>query len=330
MINSLTSAIRAIPIPPIANAAALPNLATLLASDDMDLASASASSTENASVDDTDDLTYKPINNSAGANVVSASSSTSTAPGTVGYYEQFMPTRPGFSSTALAQAVINPGTESLSSGLSPAEVAAAARQSINANYAAMAASGQPFNVNRPGGTDWYTAMGDLDRSALNAVSTNESGLFTQQEQNIAQSIMVQQQGLAIGAYGGPESQASKYVDPYQDNTSGMLEADVKWLDQVGNDEKTSVAWAFNRASAQTSYLRDLGPNETPDDLNSDSPLVQLIMRAMSTTTDNPERATTYGTVRTANDLLEQPWFSGFEGQLGNAIAENDSMYQQTA
>ncbi|MEI9914880.1 MAG: hypothetical protein WDN29_02665 [Methylovirgula sp.] len=42
---------------------------------------------------------------------------------------------------------------------------------------------------------------------------------------------------------------------------------MKWLDQVGNDEKTSVAWAFNRASAQTSYLRDLGPNETPDDLN---------------------------------------------------------------
>ncbi|PPQ30382.1 hypothetical protein CCR94_12665 [Rhodoblastus sphagnicola] len=221
----------------------------------------------------------------------------------------------------------NPGLETISSGLSSADSASAARASLDSKYAAMAASGQPFDVNSPEGKDWYTAFGSLDRNALNAAMNNQGGLFTKQEQDIAQSIMSQQQGLAMGLYSGPSSQASKFVDPFAgQDSSARMKAGAKWLDQVSNDEKKTVAWAFSRASAQTSYKNSGSAAADSENLNSDSPLVSLIASAMNTMSSAPSRSYTIGNVTTISDLLAQPWFMGFTSQLNGAIEQTQNLY----
>lgn len=102
----------------------------------------------------------------------------------IAYYAQFMPTRAGFSSSNLASAVIDPSAEPFSAGRTLPEVAAAARANITAKYEAMTAGGRSFDVNSWEGVDWYSAIGDMDRRALYAVSSNQGGLFTKEEQRL--------------------------------------------------------------------------------------------------------------------------------------------------
>jgi hypothetical protein len=259
---------------------------------------------------------------SAQAKAALAASATTT-PASPSYYGQFFPTRDGFPAAALAAAVADPGAESSSAGKAPAQVAADARASMDANYAAMKASGKPFDYNSFEGKDWHALMGNLDRRSLNAVSTNSGGQFSRQEQDMAQSMMSQQQGLAMGLYSGPSSQAGKYIDPFAGDVAAKLKAGVKFLDGVSNDEKASVPWAFSRASAQYGYeAMSEKQGETPENLDSDSPLVRLIKAALDSMKDRPDRATTTGPIRTAEDLKKQPWFEGFERQLDAAIQQS--------
>ncbi|HEY4161667.1 MAG TPA: hypothetical protein VGM59_01310 [Dongiaceae bacterium] len=242
------------------------------------------------------------------------------------YYEQFFPTRDGFSSAALAAAVTDPGAESFSSGKTLDEVAASARASMDANYSAMAAGGKPFDYNSNEGDDWYSLMGNLDRRALYAVSSNQGGQFTQQEQGIAQSIMSQQQGLAMGLYSGPTRLAGNFADPYGGDNPARFAAAVHWLDGVSNDEKSSVAWAMSRASAQTAYDWTTDDSQPKQDLDSENPLVKLIRTAMETMKQGAARDHTNGNVNTADDLKKQPWFQGFDDQLDDAIAQTKALY----
>lgn len=204
------------------------------------------------------------------------------------------------------------------------EVARQARAGMDAKYAEMEESGEPFGIDSFEGKDWYTLMGDLDRRALYAVRSNEGGQFTQEEQDIAQSIMVQQQGLAMGLYSGPTSKEGQFVDPFGGDHAAQAKAGVRFLDSVSDEEKSSIEWAAARASAQTSYeviMEDEG--KIPDDLDSESLMVRLIVAAMATMKDDFARGFTTGRLETAEDLLQQPWFEGFEDQLAQVLADEE-------
>ncbi|WP_376981413.1 hypothetical protein [Azospirillum picis] len=242
---------------------------------------------------------------------------------------RYFPTRDGTPASALADAVSNPARETSSAGKSLDEVGADARSRMDTVYAAMAASGQPFDFNSFEGRDWYSLMGSLDRRSLYAVSSNTGGLFSKQEQDIAQSIMSQQQGLAMGLYNGPISQEGSFVDPFQGDTAARMKAGVSFLDKVSNDEKASLPWAVDRASAQISYQWTMD-GAASEDLSSDNPLVKLIVSAMDTMRTGRSRGLSNGPINTADTLKAQPWFKGFESQLDGVMQQSKELYRAKA
>ncbi|MCW2238042.1 hypothetical protein [Azospirillum canadense] len=292
----------------------------------------------------------------------SAAAATESAP--TSRFAAYFPTRDGKPVTALANAVENPGAQSSSAGLTLPEAAKDARARMDAQYDAMKASGKPFDANAFEGRDWNTVMGDLDRRSLYAISSNTGGLFSEEEQNTARSMMVQQQGLAMGLYSGPTRLAGTFSDPFNGDMAAHMKAGVKFLDGVSDEEKTSVDWAMDRAGAQSNYeaahrntreeLEALN-GETPlqkllkaaaktlngrdkdkpsrdktdemENLDSDNPLAKLVKTAVDTMKGNPTRGISHGLIRTAEDLKEQPWFKGFESQLDTAIQQTREMYQ---
>lgn len=248
------------------------------------------------------------------------------APSTSNPFAKYFPRRDGDTgSTALADGVTKAQqAKDLAAGAGKTsfqQVAIDARASMDAKLTEMSSSGQPFDVNSWEGKDWYSLMGDLDRRALYAVRSNEGGLFTPEEQEIAQSIMGQQQGLAMGLYAGPTSQAAEFVDPFMGGRNAeRMEAAIKFLDGVSDEEKSSIEWAAARAAAQTSYeiiAQDEG--KSVKTLDSENPLAKLIASAMKTMKDSMDRGWTVGTIVTADDLKAQPWFKGFEDQLDQIL-----------
>ncbi len=255
---------------------------------------------------------------------IQATKAAASGPGAA--FLRYFPTRDGTPASALADAVANPGQESSSAGKSLDEVGKDARSRMDTVYASMKASGQPFDFNSFEGRDWYSLMGSLDRRSLHAVSSNTGGLFSKQEQDIAQSIMSQQQGLAMGLYSGPISQEGSFVDAFKDDNAARMKAGASFLDKVSNDEKSSLPWAVSRASAQISYQWTAnGPDaDAPD---SDNPLVKLIVSAMDTMRTGAARGTSNGPISTTDELKKQPWFKGFESQLDGAMQQAKEMYR---
>ena len=178
-------------------------------------------------------------------------------------FEKYMPVRPGYSSANLAIAVTDPTAEPFSSGRTKSEVVEAARKTVDARHGKMAEGGEPFRPKSNEAADWYSVFGDLDRRALNAVRTDETGFFSKEEKEIVQSIMIQQQSLAMGLYHGPTRLAGTYaanedVDPSDHMAIGK--AGALWLDQVSLEEKTtSSEWMEQRAAAQ--YLYENGAEQ---------------------------------------------------------------------
>ncbi len=293
------------------------------------------------------------------AQMVVASAATAAESTPTSRFAAYFPTRDGKPVTALANAVENPGAQSSSAGLTLPEAAKDARARMDAQYDAMKASGKPFDANAFEGRDWNTVMGDLDRRSLYAISSNTGGLFSEEEQDTARSMMVQQQGLAMGLYSGPTRLAGTFNDPFNGDMAAHMKAGVKFLDGVSDEEKTSVDWAMDRAGAQYNYEAahrntrdelDAVNGETPlqkllraaaktikgkpsrdrtdgmENLDSDNPLAKLVKSAVDTMINNPARGITHGLVRTAEDLKDQPWFKGFESQLDTAIQQTKEMY----
>ncbi|WP_395831343.1 hypothetical protein [Elstera sp.] len=238
----------------------------------------------------------------------------------VQYYSQFMVAREGFDISALSIAIVNPGAEGISKGKTLSETAQAARASLNERYGAMAAQGQPFDYNSWEGADWNTLMGGLDRRALLAVKTNEGGMFSLQEQEIAESIMYTQRSLATGQYSGPERLRGNFranPDPYDVVSLGRK--GINWLEKVSDDEKRTLTWAVDRATAQSFANSGSKDSRRREDISQD-PLVNLIAKAMETMSQSLERATWSGRADTVKDLKQAPWFKGFESQLDQIIA----------
>jgi len=199
-------------------------------------------------------------------------------------YEIYMPVRPGYSSTNLAIAVSDPSAEPFSSGKTKSEIAEAARNAIDSRYAKMAESGEPFRPKTNEAADWYSVFGDLDRRALNAIRTDESGFFSNEEKEISQSIMTQQQSLAMGLYHGPTRLTGTFADMEGIDPSDHMavgKAGALWLDKVSLEEKTtSPEWMEQRAAAQ--YLYESGATQTgakPEDLSSGFKFVDMLLKA---------------------------------------------------
>lgn len=247
------------------------------------------------------------------------------------YFSQFLPTRDGDDepATALALAITNPGAESFSEGKTLEEVATAARASMDVKYTQMEEDGEPYAYNSFEGRDQNTLMADFDRRALYAVSSNEGGLFTQKEQEAATYIMHQQRVLAMGAYHGPTSQIEKFTDPFGDDHAARYKAGTQWLDNVSDDEKSSIAWASQRAGTQASYeAQMLRQGDIPENLDSKNPLVKLLSQALHAKLENFERLHIVGANNaTADDLKDEPWLEGFEGRLEAVIKEAQDFYQ---
>jgi len=246
-----------------------------------------------------------------------ASKAGKTASGAAGPYTAYFPTRDGKPATALAKAVSDPGAVSSSAGLSGPDIAKDARARMDAQYEAMKASGKPFDFDSFEGRDWYSLMGDLDRRSLEAVRSNAGGQFSKQEQDIAQSIMAQQEGLAMGLYSGPISQEASFTDPFRGDEAARMKANLTFLDAVGPEEKTSTEWATRRASAQVSYeIHTREKGDEPEKLDSDNPLATLIKQAMDRSQSDPLRHIP----KTPDELKTQAWFKGFESRLDAAAA----------
>ncbi|HZW25357.1 MAG TPA: hypothetical protein VFF26_07730 [Gallionella sp.] len=201
------------------------------------------------------------------------------------------------------------------------QVALDARASMDAQYAAMKDSGKPFDMNSWEGKDVYTLMNNLDRRALYAVKSNEGGGFTKDEQTMATIIMGQQEGLAMGLYSGPTSKAGTYVSPFNSVSDGFKNG-IRFLDSVSSEEKSSSAWAIERASAQITY-ESAAENEhiTPEKLDSEDPIVQLITAAMKAMKHHPNSAWTTGPLATSDDLKRQPWFKDYVSQLDQLMQQ---------
>lgn len=246
---------------------------------------------------------------------------TATLSAEAAYWQPFYPGRDGFSTANLAAAVVDPGAQPFSQNRAFADVAEAARQSIDSRYRAMDESGQPFrwSSQEGGGTlDINAAFGELDRRALYAVSSNEGGLFTRREQMAATDLMRQQQGNAMGFGSGPNEVARKHVDIYQSDHEGRYKAMNRFLDAVSIEEQaTSVEWAQQRASGQSSVenlMRERG--ETPEPFNTENSLLAMMLEAMDDFRS--------GRSDTPIDVLdkESPFMIENQDRIARAIEEN--------
>ncbi|MFK3781785.1 hypothetical protein [Agrobacterium sp. NPDC089420] len=192
-------------------------------------------------------------------------------------YQQFFPAREGFDTQALAASTLDPSMFSSSVGKSTAEVATDARARMDEKYADMAASGESFAWLSVEHRDRNALMGDLDRRSLAVIRENEGGLFSKEEQQAAAQLMDQQQGLAMGLYVGPLSQAGQFSDPYGDNHTARFKAAGSWLDKVSLQEKSTGTWLQQR-SAVASQERLSGRSGRDDEIEPMS-LVDILLAA---------------------------------------------------
>lgn len=224
-------------------------------------------------------------------------------------------------SFALSNGVTNAPTVNDSSATggqkSFAQVALDARASMDSQYAAMKASGKPFDMDSKGGKDMYTLMNNLDRRSLYAVKSNEGGQFTKEEQVVAQMIMGQQVQYAMDL----SSKAGTFLSSSSNFAEGFKNG-IRLLDNVSSEEKSSLEWAIGRANAQIAYENAAEvENKVPEKLDSESPIVQLITAAMKAMKHHPNSAWTTGSLTTADDLKRQPWFKGYESQLDQLMPQ---------
>mgnify|MGYP001486525329 CR=1 FL=1 len=276
---------------------------------------------------------------SAEATAALASTTATTTDPQVAYYAQFFPTRDG-GGTVFAENVIDPAATTLSTGLNATQIAQAARASMDAEYSDMAASGKPFDYDSAGGTDWYTLMSGLDRTALAAVSSNQGGLFSTREQDMAQYIMLQQEGLATGSYSGPLDLESKFIAQpvsgqdysiasgnkpigqytnINQSTLSYIENISLYLDKAGSYEKSTVGWAFDRASAQTSYEMAVDAANQPDDPKYISSLSIVGMLGELMKNGQKQHLVNHPSVMNISDLLNEEWAKGHEAKIQSAL-----------
>ncbi|CAI8873104.1 Type III effector HrpK [Pseudomonas sp. IT-P12] len=173
----------------------------------------------------------------------------------------YFPVRPGMNADALVLGVANPGAVSSSKDKTFSEVAADARKRMDEKYALMKDSGTPYAGSD---ADRNGLMGDLDRRSLNAVATNEGGLFSAEEQASAQALMRQQGRLATGYYSGPADQQKNWKDPFANDPYGRAKAALDFMNNMSPEEKAKPEWLAQRLSLEAALNQSQGSELDPD------------------------------------------------------------------
>lgn len=184
---------------------------------------------------------------SANGDSVSFSSTSTDYSKSIASNAPYFPVRSGMNADALVLGASKPGAISSSKDKTFAEVATDARKRMDEKYALMKASGTPFDGSD---ADRNSLMGDLDRRSLNAVATNEGGLFTAQEQASAQALMRQQARLATGYYSGPADQQKHWTDPFAGDPFGRANAALDFMNNMSPEEKATPEWLSQRLSLE--------------------------------------------------------------------------------
>ncbi|MBH8612427.1 hypothetical protein I4N56_016995 [Pseudomonas mohnii] len=159
--------------------------------------------------------------------------------GSIANNAPFFPVRAGMNADALVLGVTRPGAVSSSAGKTFEEVATDARKRMDQKYAQMNAGDKPYSGSVE---DRNALMGDLDRRSLNAVATNEGGLFSKDEQDTARGLMQQQARLASGYYSGPDDQKKNWKDPFANDPVGRAKAALNFLENMSPEEKNTPQW----------------------------------------------------------------------------------------
>ena len=248
----------------------------------------------------------------------------------ISYFEQFRPVREGFSARNMAQGMVDPGAQPFSQNRSFDDVALAAREELDARYQQMRDSGEPYDAGSFEGIDDYSVFGNLDRRALYAVSSNEGGHFTNEEQQKARDLMLGQHGMAMGLYNGPTRLNGKFLDSALIDKEQVFKPGIEYLDQVSTEEKAGdVERAVQRANLQHAYEdRVRGNDRIPGNYGIGHPLVSLVREALKAWENHPDWFSR-GNTNTADKLRDEPWFQNHADRLDAAIADTRALYGMT-
>ncbi|WP_460123004.1 hypothetical protein [Pseudomonas sp. S2_C03] len=205
----------------------------------------------------------------------------------------YFPAREGMSADALVLGVANPGAVSSSKDKTFAEVATDARKRMDEKYALMKASDKPYTGSDE---DRNSLMGDLDRRSLNAVASNEGGLFTAQEQASAQALMRQQGRLATGYYSGPADQEKNWKDPFANDPYGRAKAALDFMNNMSPEEKAKPEWLSQRLSLEAALNQSQGSELDPDKKKTGHfpNLAEILSGAVTQSDDEKSSQSRYG------------------------------------
>jgi hypothetical protein len=161
------------------------------------------------------------------------------------------------------------------------------------------------------GAQWNQIFGGMDRRSMYAVSTNQGGQFSTAEQQAAQALMNQQASNVLGnAATGSSAQDAQ-----------AFQRMITFLENVSPEEKQSVGWAADMASAKTAYNDEASDAGLPPDNDTYAdPLLKVIMTAMKSAQSDPSKDRTDGQESTLADIKSQPWAQGFGDQIDAAYA----------
>lgn len=176
----------------------------------------------------------------------------------------------------LSGAVPAASNQTASVGRSFAEVTTDSRSALDANLARMKEAGHTLGMGENQGTqaDIDAAFQGLDRRSLHAIASNSGGLFSDDEQAFAQTVMSQQQASAMGL----GETGSFMSDPAAGFRNG-----VRFLDAASPEERASDNWRVNRAATQVGYESSMQrdhPGETAENLDSGDPVVNLLVKGI--------------------------------------------------
>ncbi len=181
--------------------------------------------------------------------------------------------------------------------------------------------GKSFDFRHATQDDCEHLMSGLDRRSLFAIASNSGGLFSTDEQNVAQEIMALQQSEAMGLT-GPMGPISMTIDPRPGYASG-----IRFMDSVSEEEKQSMDWKVQRASLQWAYedtFDQKHKGEMMEDFSIDDPLVKMLVAGFhSMETQAPRPMVTGLHMKDLEDLKNMPLFDGgyFTKERDAAIAE---------
>ncbi|WP_053220797.1 hypothetical protein [Methylobacterium indicum] len=156
-----------------------------------------------------------------------------------------------------------------------ATVAKEARATMDNRYAK---TGEKASI-YTNGSEVKEMFKSLDRRSLYSIRSNEGGIFSEIEQDMARIEMLSRFSKDTGFY----ENISKT------DTLGKIHLyknAISYLDNVSEEEKKSFEWAKSRALFQSDYeatSRDSG--EEPEKLDSPNPLVKLLKAAFDSLND---------------------------------------------